>query len=99
MCARSTTSRAASPTEMDAGDVTLHRCRTRQDTAGARRREPGEVRAPQSRRRRPAVEDLTGQSTVPVLLIEDEAIADSRRIVEHLRSRSDQQAADSPASG
>lgn len=36
------------------------------------------------RRDRGAVEDLTGQSKVPVLDIDDEAIADSKRIIEHL---------------
>jgi glutathione S-transferase len=34
------------------------------------------------------VEELTGQARVPVLLIGDEAICDSRRIVEHLAWRS-----------
>ncbi len=46
-----------------------------------------EVRVPQRRSRRPEVEALTGQRRVPVLVIEGEAICDSRRIVEHLRYR------------
>ena len=46
-----------------------------------------EVRVPQRRSRRPEVEALTGQRRVPVLVIEGEAICDSRRIVEHLAWR------------
>jgi glutaredoxin len=46
-----------------------------------------EVRVPQRRSRRPEVEALTDQRRVPVLVIEGEAICDSRRIVEHLRWR------------
>jgi len=46
-----------------------------------------EVRVPQRRSRRPEVVALTGQRRVPVLLIDGEAISDSRRIVEHLRYR------------
>lgn len=46
-----------------------------------------EVRVPQRRSRRPEVEALTGQRRVPVLVIEGDAICDSRRIVEHLRWR------------
>jgi glutaredoxin len=85
---------------VDAGDVTLYRCRTPSNwlcpcgrvARELRKRgvEHGEVRVAQSKRRRPDIEDLTGQPTVPVLLIEDEAIADSRRIVEHLRWRAEQ---------
>jgi glutathione S-transferase len=45
------------------------------------------VRVPFNRRDRPEVEELTGQGAVPVLVIGDEAIADSRRIVEHVRWR------------
>jgi glutaredoxin len=40
-----------------------------------------------ARNERAAVDDLTGQPSVPVLDIDDEAIADSKRIVEHLRWR------------
>ena len=43
-----------------------------------------EVEVPQRRSRRPEVEALTGQRRVPVLVIDGEAICDSRRIVEHL---------------
>jgi glutathione S-transferase len=46
-----------------------------------------EVRVPQRRSQRPEVEALTGQRRVPVLVIDGEAICDSRRIVEHLRYR------------
>jgi glutathione S-transferase len=46
-----------------------------------------EVAVPQRRSRRPEVEALTGQRRVPVLVIEGDAICDSRRIVEHLAYR------------
>jgi len=46
-----------------------------------------EVRVPYRRAAREEVEALTGQRKVPVLLLGGEAICDSRRIVEHLRSR------------
>src|SRR5689334_22415064 len=46
-----------------------------------------EVRLPQRRSRREEVEALTGQRRVPVLVIDGEAICDSRRIVEHLEFR------------
>jgi glutaredoxin len=46
-----------------------------------------EVRVPQRRSRREEVEALTDQVRVPVLVIDGEAICDSRRIVEHLRFR------------
>lgn len=46
-----------------------------------------EVRVPQRRSRRPEVEALTGQRRVPVLVIDGEAICDSRRIIEHLEFR------------
>jgi glutathione S-transferase len=45
------------------------------------------VRVPLRRRERGEVAALTGQRTVPVLVIEGEAICDSVRIVEHLRWR------------
>jgi glutaredoxin len=45
-------------------------------------------RVPHRRRERAEIEELTGQTRVPVLVIGDEAIVDSRRIVEHLRWRS-----------
>lgn len=56
-----------------------------------------EVRVPQRRRRREEVEALTGQRRVPVLLIDGEAICDSRRIVAHLAARA--AAEREPASG
>ena len=42
-----------------------------------------EVVVPHRRSRRPEVVALTGQRRVPVLVIDGEAICDSRRIVEH----------------
>jgi glutathione S-transferase len=46
-----------------------------------------EVPVPQRRSRRPEVEALTGQRRVPVLVIDGDAISDSRRILEHLEHR------------
>jgi glutathione S-transferase len=46
-----------------------------------------QVAVPHRRSRRPEVEALTGQRRVPVLVIDGEAICDSRRIVEHLEFR------------
>lgn len=46
-----------------------------------------EVVVPQRRSSRHEVEALTGQRRVPVLVIEGEAICDSRRIVENLEYR------------
>jgi glutathione S-transferase len=46
-----------------------------------------EVTVPQRRSRRPEVEALTDQRRVPVLVIEGDAICDSRRIMEHLECR------------
>jgi glutathione S-transferase len=43
-----------------------------------------QVRVPQRRSRREEVEALTDQVRVPVLVIDGDAICDSRRIVEHL---------------
>ena len=48
-----------------------------------------EVAVPQRRSRRPEVEALTDQRRVPVLVIDGEAICDSRRIVEYLTHRSE----------
>ncbi|HVL95144.1 MAG TPA: glutathione S-transferase N-terminal domain-containing protein [Solirubrobacteraceae bacterium] len=45
------------------------------------------IRVPYQRRRRPQVEELTGQARVPVVVLDEQAIVDSRRIVEHLRWR------------
>lgn len=49
-----------------------------------------EVRVPQRRSRRPEVEALTDQRRVPVLVIDGQAICDSRRIVEYLGLRREQ---------
>jgi glutathione S-transferase len=46
-----------------------------------------EVRVPQRRSRRPEVEALTDQKRVPVLVIDGEAICDSKRIIEYLAQR------------
>jgi len=75
--------------------ATLYRCRTPTDWlcpcgrvsralrgGGA---EVHEVRVPRRRRERNEVEVLTGQTRVPVAVIDGDAICDSRRIVEHLR--------------
>lgn len=78
--------------------ATLYRCRTPTDwlcpcgrVARELRRhgvEVEEVRVPLRRADRAEVEALTGQRAVPVVVIEGEAICDSRRIVEHLEWRS-----------
>ncbi len=77
--------------------ATLYRCSTPTDwlcpcgrVARALRREGvafEEVRVPQRRRERPEVEALTGQQRVPVLVIDGDAICDSRRIMEYLEFR------------
>jgi glutathione S-transferase len=73
----------------------LYRCRTRTDwlcpcgrvARELRRRgiEVEQVRV--APRERDAVDELTGQSRVPVLVLGREVICDSRRIVEHLEWR------------
>lgn len=45
------------------------------------------VRVPWRKSHREEVVALSGQQVVPLLVIDGEAICDSRRIVEHLRSR------------
>lgn len=77
--------------------ATLYRCRTPTDwlcPCGRVHRELRRhgvdvetVRVPWRRRDRAEVDALTGQRTVPVLVLDGEAICDSRRIVEHLRWR------------
>ena len=77
--------------------ATLYRCPTPTDwlcpcgkVARALKRDGitfQEVRMPQRRSRRSEVEALTQQPRVPVLVIDGEAICDSRRIVEHLEFR------------
>ncbi len=49
-----------------------------------------QVAVPQRRSSRPEVEALTNQRRVPVLVIDGEAICDSRRIMEHLQYRREQ---------
>ena len=78
---------------MDA--VVLHRCRTPTNRLCACGRVARELaargidaeqrRVAWRRGEREEVEALTGQAVVPVLVVGDEAICDSRRIVEHLR--------------
>ena len=81
--------------------TTLHRCPTptnRLCPCGRVERELRKagiehetVRAPMRRRGREAILALTGQRAVPVLVFDgEEPIADSRRIVEHLRWRAAQ---------
>ena len=55
------------------------------------------VRVPQRRSRRPEVEALTDQRRVPVLVIDGQAICDSRRIVEYLEFRRSQRPVGAPA--
>jgi len=84
--------------------ATLYRCPTPTDRLCAcgrvarRLRRAGiaydEVRVPWRKADRDEVEALTGQGHVPVLVLDGEAICDSRRIVEHLDFR----AAAAPAS-
>lgn len=77
--------------------TTLYRCRTPTNwlcpcgrVERALRRagvEHDTVRVALRKRDRDEVEELSGQRHVPLLTIGDEAICDSRRIVEHLSSR------------
>ena len=79
-------------------ETTLYRCRTPTDwlcpcgrvARELRRRgiEAEQVRMPFRRADRIEVQELTGQTTVPVLVVEGEAICDSRRILENLEFRS-----------
>ena len=46
-----------------------------------------EVRVPQRRAQRMEIQELTGQTWVPVLVDGDEVVTDSHRILEYLRSR------------
>jgi glutathione S-transferase len=80
--------------------VVLHRCKTPTNRLCACGRvaqelarrgiEADERRVRWLRRDRADVEELTGQTVVPVLEIGGEAICDSARIVEHLRWRDDE---------
>jgi glutathione S-transferase len=77
--------------------ATLYRCPTPTDwlcpcgkAARALSRhgiEHEQVRVPLRRDRRPEIEALSGQRRVPVLVIDGEVIADSKRIVENLEHR------------
>jgi glutaredoxin len=77
--------------------ATLYRCRTPTDwlcpcgrvARELRRRDVTytEVRVPQRKRERAEVQTLSGQDRVPLVVIEGEAICDSKRIVEHLEYR------------
>lgn len=74
--------------------ATLYRCRTPTNVlcpcgrvARELRRHDvafDEVRVPARKRDREEVEAVSGQRVVPVLVIDGEAICDSKRIVEHL---------------
>ena len=46
-----------------------------------------QVRVSYSKRQRPEIEDLTGQRWVPVLVLDQEVVHDSKRIVEFLEHR------------
>jgi glutathione S-transferase len=46
-----------------------------------------EIKLPQMRTKRPEVEALTDQQRVPVLVIDRQAICDSRRILQYLEYR------------
>ncbi len=75
-------------------EATLLRCRTPTNwlcpcgRVARRLRRDGvdveQVRVPWRRADREQVQELTGQTTVPVLVVGGEAICDSKRIVEHL---------------
>lgn len=77
--------------------VVLYRCRTPTDwlcpcgRVARELRRAGEdvrtVRVPWRRRDRREVRALTGQEIVPVVVIDGDAICDSRRIVQHLARR------------
>jgi glutathione S-transferase len=79
--------------------ATLYRCRTPTDwlcpcgrvARELRRRDVAftEVRVPHRKRDRSEVQALSGQDRVPLLVIDGEAICDSKRIVEHLAYRSE----------
>ncbi len=80
--------------------VELHRCKSptnRLCACGRVARELdargigyAEHRVPWRRGDRAEVLELTGQAVVPVLVVDGQAICDSRRIVEHLRWRDDE---------
>lgn len=89
--------------------ATLYRCRTPTDrlcpcgrVARELRRQgidAEEIRVPWRRRDRDEVAALSGQRAVPLLVLGGEPICDSHRIVEHLRWRANEDAAEAPAAG
>jgi len=86
-------------------DVVLHRCKTPTNRLCACGRvarelarrgiEPVEERVAWRRAERDELYELTGQRVVPVLMIDGEAICDSRRIIEHLAWRDERERASS----
>jgi glutathione S-transferase len=86
--------------------TTLYRCRTPTDwlcpcgrVARELRRDGEEVetvRVPWRRRDRPEVQALSGQRSVPLVVLDGEAICDSKRIVEHLMWRRSESASPAP---
>jgi glutathione S-transferase len=78
-------------------ETTLHRCKTPTNwlcpcgrVARRLKRhdvEFAQLRTPFRRADRHLVLELTGQTAVPVLVIDGEAICDSKRIIEHLEFR------------
>jgi glutathione S-transferase len=86
--------------------ATLYRCPTRTDwlcpcgrVARELRRHDvpyEELRVPYRRRDRDEVQALSGQDRVPLLVLDGEAICDSRRIVEHLAYRESRSTERSP---
>jgi glutathione S-transferase len=78
----------------DGRRVVLYRCPTRTNhlcpcgSVERRLRKLGieheTVRLPYRRAARPEIEELTGQSRIPVLVDGDEVVHDSRRIIEYL---------------
>jgi len=83
--------------------ATLYRCRTPTDwlcpcgrVARELRRQGVEhdtVRVPRRRASRAEVRALSGQTNVPVVILDGEAICESHRIVEHLRWRAARESA------
>ena len=88
---------ATGAAELRAASATLHRCRTPTDwlcpcgrvARELRRRgvDYEEIRVAWRKRDRAQIEKLSGQRHVPLLVIDGEAICDSKRIVEHLEHR------------
>jgi glutathione S-transferase len=86
--------------------ATLYRCQTPTNwlcpcgrVARALRRDGidyDEVRVPFAKRERSEVQALTGQGHVPVLVLDGDAICDSRRIIEQLEHRREAAGAASP---